>query len=498
MEVLSDIARQVGWIDILDIALVSGVLYAILAWLRRIIPETTARRILFVAPIGAAIYILVRVLDLYLLESVVQVLFIVLLIIAVVVFQSDIRRMFDMAISRSRAQRTPRAGASETINRIAEASSRMMQIKMGALIAIKGSEPLDSHIDGGIALDGIVTQPLLFSIFHPETPGHDGAVVIEDDRIVKFAAHLPLTTDVPYVSRYGGTRHAAALGLAEVSDAFVIVISEERGTIGIAHEGSFTQDVEVSTLRAELETFWNDHYEEASAERPSWWKRPYLQIAGVAALMSILFWLVVVYSPNSVIRRLIAPIEFRNLPDEWTIEGEIPASAEVVLSGPERLFMRLNPADLVVSIDVSQPEEGRDEIVLTETELNLPEGIVLNSIEPQVLQIQMQRMASVRVPVTVRTSGGLPETLTLERVEAEPDSVTIVIPRTDMASDRSVYTQAVDLRGITEDTSVSRRLVLPENARLQSGTAEETVVQLFVRPVDENGDANGNDDSRGN
>ena len=489
MEFVSDIARQIGWIDVLDVALVAVIIYAVLAWLRRSIPESTARRILFASPIAAGVYILVRVLDLYLLESVVRVLFLVFLIVAVVVFQADIRRMFDRVVSRSGARHTQKTGSAATIDRITEATSRMMEIKMGALIAIKGREPLDSQIDGGIELDGLLTQPLLFSIFHPDTPGHDGAVVIDDDRIVKFAAHLPLTTNVPFVSRYGGTRHSAALGLSEVSDAFIIAVSEERGTVSIAHEGALTQDVEVSTLRSKLESFWSENYEESTTARPSWWRRPNLQTAGVAALMSILFWLVIIYSPDTVIRTMVVPIEFRNLPDEWTIDGNIPAGAEVVVSGPEQLFLRLNPADLAVSIDASEPEEGSVEIVLTEADLNLPAGINLNRIQPQVLQLQMRRMETLRVPVTVRTTGRLREPLTLTGLQAEPDSVTIVVPRVDFEPDEKVYTQAVDLGEIQDNSSVTRKLVLPENARLPSGASEEVVVHVSVRAADEDEDA---------
>ena len=488
MKFVSDIARQIGWIDILDVGLVAIIIYALLAWLRRSIPESTARRILFAAPIAAGVYILVRLLDLYLLESVVRVLFIVLLIVAVVVFQADIRRMFDRVVSRTRARQTPKSGSAATIDRITEATSRMMELKMGALIAIKGREPLDSLIDGGIELDGVLTQPLLFSIFHPDTPGHDGAVVVDDDRVVKFAAHLPLTTNVPYVSRYGGTRHAAALGLSEVSDSFIIAVSEESGTLSIAQEGTLTQDVEVSTLRSKLESFWSENYEESTTPSPSWWRRPNLQTAGVAALMAILFWLVIVYSPDTVIRSMVVPIEFRNLPDEWTIEGNIPAGAEVVLSGPEQLFLRLDPVDLALSIDASDPEEGSEEIVLTEADLNLPAGIDLNRIQPQVIQLEMRRMETLRVPVTVRTTGRLREPLTLTGLQAEPDSVSIVVPRGDFEPDAKVYTQAVDLGEIQDNASVTRRLVLPEYARLTSRSSDEIVVHVSVRAAEADAD----------
>lgn len=478
MEWFSDIARQIGWLDVLDVVLVAALLYILIAWLRRSIPESAARRILLAAPVVAGVYILLRVLDLYLLESVVRVLFIVLLIVAVVVFQSDIRRMVDMAVIRARGRQIPKSGFGSTIDTITETTAKMAEMHMGALIAIKGKEPLDSQIHGGVELDGRITQPLLMSIFHPDTPGHDGAVLVEDDRIVRFAAHLPLSDDVPHVSRYGGTRHAAALGLAEVSDAIVVVISEERGSIGVAHERALLPDISVSELKERLEDFWNRTHETPSAERESWWRRPSLQTAIVSLVLAVLFWLFIVYSPNTVIRTLNAPIEIRNLPDNWMVEGNIPSSAEVVLSGPEQLFLRLNPADLSVSIDASQPVEGTDEIVLAEADLDLPAGISVNRIEPSVLRVRLLRLESVRLPVLVRTSGSLPDSLTLVMVRAEPDSITVLVPVDAEMGTRSIPTQVVNLNAMTGDTVIARDLVLPENARLPADAPDNVQVAL--------------------
>lgn len=481
MEWLSDIAREIGWIDVLDVALVSALLYVLIAWLRRNIPESALRRILLAAPVAAGVYILLRLLDLYLLESVVRVLFIVFVIVAVVVFQADIRRMVDLAVIRARGRHIPKAGIGGTVDAITEAAARMAELHMGALIAVKGREPLDSHIQGGVELDGELTPPLLLSIFHPETPGHDGAVLVENERISKFAAHLPLADNVPDVSRYGGTRHAAALGLAEVSDAMVVVISEERGSIGVAHERSLTEDVSVSDLKERLEAFWEAKHSRSSEGRKSWWRRPSLQTAFFAVILAILFWLLIVYSPNTVIRTLNAPIELRNLPDDWIVEGDIPSTAEVVLSGPEQLFLRLNPAELTVSIDASEPDEGSDEIVLARSDLDLPAGINLNQIQPRVLHVRMRRLEAVRLPVLVRTSGSLPESLVLISLRADPDSVTVLVPQEEAVfADRSIQTQDVNLNAVTGDSVFARDLDLPETVRLPSESPGDVLVRLDV------------------
>lgn len=480
MGFLSDISRQVGPIDLLDMGLVSVVIYGILSWLRGSIPESASRRIFVAAPLVALVYILVRVFDLYLLESVVRVLFIVLVITVVVVFQSDIRRMFDRIVTSRFVRPGAQMEETSTYDILAEATAKMAEMRIGALIAIKGREPLDTHTHGGIELGGRVTQPLLFGIFHPETPGHDGAVIIDGNRVMRFAVHLPLSPDLPEVSRYGGTRHAAALGLAEESDAMVIVVSEERGTIGVACDGRLEQDVTVSELKAHLETFWSEHYRRIDAAPLAWWRRPNLRTACAAVLLSVLTWLLVVYSPNTVIRTLAVPIEIRNLPEGWALDGELPAEAQVVLSGSEQVFRRLNTSTVAISIDASNPEAGEQEIVITEADLDLPAGIDLNQVDPNVLRMSVRRLRSVRLPVVVQTTGGLGAGLTLSEIRVNPDSVTVLIPEDQATPFSSVQAQPIDLSGIEGDTEVRRRIVLPENASLPSGASSEVEVIVDI------------------
>lgn len=127
------------------------------------------------------------------------------------------------------------------------AASKLGEMRTGALIAVKGAEPWDHHMQGGIELGGAISLPLLFSLFDHRTPGHDGALLIEGNRVTKFAVQLPLAPIPPHVIRYGGTRHAAGLGLAEVCDAFIVVVSEERGTISLAHDGADVDHVRVQS-----------------------------------------------------------------------------------------------------------------------------------------------------------------------------------------------------------------------------------------------------------
>jgi DNA integrity scanning protein DisA with diadenylate cyclase activity len=119
---------------------------------------------------------------------------------------------------------------------------------MGALIVIPGRESIERHTEGGIEIDARLSEPLLLSLFDPNSPGHDGAVVIQGSRISAFAVHLPLST----VPAGRGTRHAAALGLAERCDALCVVVSEERGTISLAREGAIRPIANEAQLAGDL------------------------------------------------------------------------------------------------------------------------------------------------------------------------------------------------------------------------------------------------------
>lgn len=484
MEHLGEIIRQVGVSDILDVILVAALFYVILSWLWGGIPESALRKLLIAAPVIAAVYVLIRVFDLYLLEEVLEILFLVLLIIAVVVFQSDIRRMFDRMVGGVK-RTNGRAEESATIDAITETVAKLAARKIGALIAIRGREPLDSHIHGGIALDGMVTQPLLHGIFYPDTPGHDGAVIIEEDRVTMFAVHLPLATNLPEVSQYGGTRHAAALGLAEESDALVIVVSEERGTIGIAQDGQLDQDVNVGLLRQRMEEFWNGHYRRRPVEYSSWWRSRRVQPAAVSVLLSVILWLFVIYSPDTVVRTLTVPIEYQNLPDDWALEPSVPTEVQIVIAGRQPLIRRLDSERLAVSVDLENPEIDPAEIVITREELGLPSDIDLIRVEPSAVPLELNRLRSIHLPVRVPALRTLPDSLTLVSIRTEPDSVTLLTGTRNGLSASQVETMSIDLSRVVGDTTIDSRLVLPPESRLPADVENEVAIQIEVQAVED-------------
>jgi len=141
---------------------------------------------------------------------------------------------------------------SRLIGEIIRSVNVLVKNKHGALIVIEKETGLNDYIETGVKLDGVVSVELLVNVFVPSTPLHDGAMIVRGDRVAAAGCFLPLT-DSPYLSSQLGTRHRAALGITEISDAVAVMVSEETGTISVAEEGKLTRYLDENTLRETLE-----------------------------------------------------------------------------------------------------------------------------------------------------------------------------------------------------------------------------------------------------
>lgn len=141
------------------------------------------------------------------------------------------------------------------VEEIALAATAMGSRRIGALVILERGQGLRNYIETGIALDAIVSYDLLINIFSPKTPLHDGAVIIADGHIMAASCFLPLSTD-PYISRTFGTRHRAAIGITEETDALAVIVSEERGVVSLAMAGQLRADLDTRALRALLYEHW--------------------------------------------------------------------------------------------------------------------------------------------------------------------------------------------------------------------------------------------------
>src|SRR3954467_9354023 len=170
----------------------------------------------------------------------------------IVLFQTDIRRAL-AHLGRAPFFRyfAKAESAEESVEEIVVAASMLASQQVGAIVAVERQIGLRNYIEGGIPLDAVLTYDLLLSIFQPASPLHDGAVIVQDDRVAAAACFLPLTVN-PRLSKELGSRHRAAIGLTEENDAIAIVVSEETGSISVVFDGQIERGLTADALRARL------------------------------------------------------------------------------------------------------------------------------------------------------------------------------------------------------------------------------------------------------
>jgi len=245
-----ELFSQLRWQDALDIGIIAFVVYRLI----HMIKGTRAMQMITGLVVVLLAYLISQVLGLFTLNWVLDNFLGSIILVIIVIFQSDIRRAL------TQFGTTPLFGAADRIERgqvleeITKAVAALAEKRVGALIVLEREVGLNEYIEVGTHLDARVTRELLESVFNPQSPMHDGALVIQRGRASAARCFLPLTVD-PHLSKDLGTRHRAAIGLTEETDAVAIVVSEEQGRISLVVEGKVTQDLEGPELRRSLGAF---------------------------------------------------------------------------------------------------------------------------------------------------------------------------------------------------------------------------------------------------
>lgn len=331
---ISTLYAQIRVADLLDIAVIAFFLYAGLLWLK----QRATYSVIFTIALVAWLYAFAHLLGMRLTLTLFQAGLTAILVALVLIFQQDIRRGFDRFATWGVFYRQhPPAALSQAIDILVESIAILAANYIGALVVVKGRESLDRHIRGGVTVNGQISQPLLYSIFHPDSPGHDGAVLVEGNQIDRLGVHLPLSANLQEVGG-AGTRHTAALGMAECSDALVIVVSEERGTISVAEQGKLDAIGSAADLKERLQRFYQDMLPSAPEVKQSAWLTRHIGYKLVACGMASLLWLLFAYQAE--------PLQ-RTLPVKIQLEGSLPTPLRLlnVKAQPSSVQVRLQQAD---------------------------------------------------------------------------------------------------------------------------------------------------------
>lgn len=473
---------SLNWQSYFDILIVAILIYSLYVWVR----GTKAFQILVGLGGLGLLYGISSWGGLFLTSWLLQYLLGVILLLAIVIFQPEIRQLLEkvspLAIMRLKGGPVPRAVLTE----IAEASFFLADQRIGGLLVFPRATPISDVVQDGIQLDSLVTQELLVSIFQKSSPIHDGAVLIEKDRVAKAGCYLPLSTREGLPPKYG-TRHRAGLGISEHGDTLCIVISEERGVVSLTHGGEIETMTGEDQLRQDLEagllpqirrkTSLKETVTQAITSRLNY--QELLQKNMVAKFMSVglsfLLWFVLVgqqWSEMSV----TAALEFQNIPANMDIVSNQVNEIQVRVRGPRGSISALSPDQVRVMVDLNDAVAGARTIDLTEDNLRLPFGVEATSIEPRSMTMLFDRLITKRLIIDYDLIGELPEGLELADIAIDPPSIEFPGRENELNQIQQVITTPpIDLSQITKSQFVRRNLKIIPSLPFRFPTPEVMV-----------------------
>lgn len=256
---------SIKWTDIVEILIISFLLYRILSWIKESKAWSLLKGIL-------VILVFVFVASIFSMTTILWIaknIFSVAVTAMVVVFQPELRKALEQ-LGRKNVLTgvfsfdnyvTEQRFSDETINAIVRGAFEMGRVKTGALIVVGQNDSLADYEKTGIPIDSIITSQILINIFEHNTPLHDGAVIIENDRIKSATCYLPLSENME-LSKELGTRHRAGVGISEVTDSLTVIVSEETGKVSVAYEGVLSRNLDMDELREMLRKIQGKKLEE--------------------------------------------------------------------------------------------------------------------------------------------------------------------------------------------------------------------------------------------
>ena len=378
MDTLSMIAN-IRFQDVLDILFLTIVAYYLYVWFR----ATKAFKALAGLLALAIIYTAARAWGLFLTTWMFEILWQVLIILLIILFQAEIRQVLERVDPLRKIGLRRHSKPAEWIEDFTQAVFSLAERKIGGLAIIERLDKVDEFITAGTGLEGDPTAELLLTIFQKDSPLHDGALLIREGKVVAAACYLPLSSDED-LPKHWGTRHRAALGLSQRCDAMVVVVSEERREVSLARGG-------------ELVTMENQkHFSQSvhgaitlpTPEGKGWWATIRLLLVprwqlklGTLAIVSLI-WLMLAGQQDFEVT-IKVPVEFKNLPEHMEIVEPMKPSVKITARGLRKDASTLNSRNVLLELDLSSAKLGRKTYRISPKQAVLPgERIDVVRIEP--------------------------------------------------------------------------------------------------------------------
>ena len=373
------------WRDVVDILFLTVVVYQLYVWFR----ETRALRVIIGLVVLGGIYSIAKLWDLFLTTWVFQILWQVLLILLLILFQSEIRQVLEK-VSPMRYLRSRRRGFKKTFAK--ELSQMLFELaaeRTGALIVLVRNNNPSEFIHAGQTIMALPDAALIKSIFNRLAPAHDGAIIINHDRITQMGCILPLSKNEELPEKYG-TRHRAALGLSELTDAVCLVVSEERSEVASVVEGKIVTWKDPEALANNLGELIGGPAIRVPTVK-AFFKGLFIKNwrTKLTALAMVTVAWVILASQQEAEITITTPVQLINLPADLMLGQGSTSTVDLSVSGRRSTIRDLRDQDVQVSVDLSGITEGRHLIKLTAKNIFLPFGVNIDQVAPQKIMINL-------------------------------------------------------------------------------------------------------------
>jgi diadenylate cyclase len=373
----------IRWQSIADFLVLAVAFYALLRWAR----SARAMRIALGVVGLHALALLARRLDLVVTSWVLDAAAILAVLVLLLVFQPELRRAFMRLDAAFKQWPRPAAVGHTTTRSIANAAFALVRYQVGALVVIARQDAISELIEGGIAIGAAITPELLEAIFQKLSPLHDGAVIIQGDQLVKANVVLPLTQrrDVP---TFYGTRHRAALGIAERCDALVVVVSEERGEVTLVDGGKTQLLADAQQLTVTLDGLLSP----SGVRIEAWLHRLFhanLRLKFAALGLSGLIWAMSFLAAGTTIRTMTVPVELSDVPAGTEVTTQSADTLEIQIRGSPWIMDSVSLGRLVGRFDLGYLQPGWHTLRFQPQSLDLPPGIVVDRVTPETIRVEV-------------------------------------------------------------------------------------------------------------
>jgi uncharacterized protein (TIGR00159 family) len=398
--------------------------------------------------------------------------------IIIVVFRNEIRNVLLARNLKSILWDFSSKTVITAIEIIVQSVHEMAQQKCGALLVFPGKEDLEEVVQGGIPWKGAISKEMILSIFWPDNPVHDGAAIFQGDQINQVAVILPVSRrdDLP---SYYGTRHRAALGLAESTDALVILVSEERGDVVVAKDSQLT----TVKQKRRLEQVLQEHMGVAVKKGRESRKEKLAFIA--AALFSVIFTTGVWFSISRGVDTLVTlqvPLEYTKRDLAMEIVNTSINTVNLELEGSGALIKSIRPDQVQVRLDLSKSKAGPNTFTITRKTISLPPGVVLKGVTPSVVDVELDVLIKKELPVQIDWVGRLPDHFILEEASVVPKTVEIIGGQRMLEKMLTLYTEKVPLNNLEVEGVITANVALnPASLKIAPGSEERVTIRYLTR-----------------